>query len=71
MKGTGEYAETIERMMQVTAARHGLRYGPLSNEVPDPSVLHATGAPGLKQAATQAAANTRPMVERTGQLKLF
>lgn len=76
MQGTGEYAETIERMMQVAAARHGLRYGPLSNEVPDPSVLHATGAPGLKDAATQATANTRPMIERpmierTGQLKLF
>jgi DNA repair photolyase len=75
MKGTGEYAETIERVMQVAAARHGLRYGTCgtTGELPDRSVLHATGGAGLKEMLQQRtdAESAARALERTGQLKLF
>jgi DNA repair photolyase len=77
MKGTGEYAETIEKMMRVSAARHGLRYGALENELPDRSVLHATGGARLKDLLQQQidagreARSTEQRSERTGQLELF
>jgi DNA repair photolyase len=73
MSGTGEYAETIERLMRVAAIRHGLRYGSLEQELPDPSVLHATGGAGLKDMLQKRTENEKAAqaVERTGQLRLF
>ncbi|HEX2879597.1 MAG TPA: PA0069 family radical SAM protein [Polyangiaceae bacterium] len=73
MKGTGEYASTIERMMSVAAARHGLRYGPLDDQVPDRSVLHATGGAGLKELTQQKIADERQArtEENTGQMRLL
>ncbi|HTM44547.1 MAG TPA: PA0069 family radical SAM protein [Polyangiaceae bacterium] len=77
MSGAGEYASSIERLMQVSAARFGLSYGTMTDALKsggeaELADVYATGAAGLKRATSRPELKpARKHRDDTGQLELI